>query len=156
VIKGGNNMKKISYIEDYERWKKEFSFQISMDVRFSETDMFGHLNNTVPFIYFEQARIAYFKELGFMEDWTAVHGESIPVVADLQCDYIKQVFFDEHITVYVKAQSIGTTSVDLHYLGINEKKEEVFIGRGRIVHISKKSGTPLAWSDEMVTKFKEC
>jgi len=44
-------MKKISYIDNFEQWAAEFDFFIPIKVRFSETDMFGHLNNTVPFIY---------------------------------------------------------------------------------------------------------
>ena len=36
-------------------------------VRFGEVDMFGHVNNVVAFTYFEEARIALFKELGFMQ-----------------------------------------------------------------------------------------
>lgn len=55
-------MSRISYIHDFNEWKKEFSFYQEVKVRFSETDMFGHLNNTVPFVYFEQARIAFSKK----------------------------------------------------------------------------------------------
>ena len=32
-----------------------------------------------------------------MNDWLNPKGEKIPVVADLQCDYVKQVFFDEKL-----------------------------------------------------------
>ena len=36
-------MSKISYIEDLMSWSNEFSFFEPVKVRFSETDMFGHL-----------------------------------------------------------------------------------------------------------------
>src|SRR6476620_2484579 len=101
-----------SYIEDLKSWEKEFTFYSEVSVRFSETDMFGHLNNTVPFAYFEYARIEYLKHIQLMNDWLNPTGERMPVVADLQCDYAKQVFFDEKLLIYVKTNTIGSSSVD--------------------------------------------
>ncbi|MDW0110430.1 thioesterase family protein [Sporosarcina aquimarina] len=139
---------KQTYIEDFKEWEEGFRFSVPMRVRFSETDMFGHLNNTVTFAYFEQARIDYLKSLGLMNDWLDPSGERIPVVADLQCDYMKQVFFDESIDVYVKANSIGRSSVDIHYMAKNAKGEVVFTGRGAMVQISKQTGSGVAWTEE--------
>ena len=74
---------------------KGFCIFIEVRVRFSETDMYGHMNNTVSFTYFEQARIDYFRHLGvLMPAAIDEHVEGIPIVADLQCDYVKQVFDD--------------------------------------------------------------
>ncbi|MFS0780667.1 acyl-CoA thioesterase [Bacillus sp. 1P06AnD] len=147
-------MSRIAYIDNMETWKKTFQFSHPIIVRFSETDMFGHLNNTVPFTYFELARIEYFKELGFMKNWVDPDFESIPVVADLQCDYIKQVFYDENIDLYVKAVSIGQSSVDLHYMAARNGDEIVFVGRGTIVQISRLTGKALPWDEEKKGKFK--
>ena len=52
-----------SYIEDVASWEQGFTFYTEVSVRFSETDMYGHLNNTVTFAYFEYARIEYFKHI---------------------------------------------------------------------------------------------
>ncbi|MBU8879611.1 acyl-CoA thioesterase [Bacillus sp. FJAT-29790] len=142
-------MRKMSYIENFEVWKEEFEFYHPVKVRFSETDMFGHLNNTVPFTYFEEARIEYFKNKGFMQEWIKPNNETIPVVADLQCDFLQQVYFDEKIHVYVKANSIGTSSVDIHYMGKNENGAVCFTGRGTMVQISKKNGKGVPWTEEM-------
>ena len=38
--------------------------------------MFGHMNNVTPFVYFEEARISYFKHLGVMD----LHCFSSPLV----------------------------------------------------------------------------
>ena len=144
-----------SYIEDIEVWKLDFDFYSEVRVRFSETDMYGHLNNTVTFAYFEFARIEYFKHIQLMNDWLNPNGEKIPVVADLQCDYVKQVFFDENLRIFVKANSVGTTSVDLHYMAKNEKGEIVFTGRGSIVQIEKKTGRAAKWTKEEQEVFKK-
>jgi acyl-CoA thioester hydrolase len=147
---GGRKMKQCSYIHDLQKWKEEFSFYHQIKVRFSETDMFGHLNNTIPFVYFEEARIEYFKHLGFMQTWTHSTSECIPVVADLQCDFLKQVFFGDMFQLYVKAESVGTSSVDLHYMAVNQRDEVCFVGRGTMVQILKKTGKGYPWSNQQI------
>ncbi|MER1999637.1 MAG: thioesterase family protein [Lysinibacillus sp.] len=138
---------KASYIDDFKTWANDFTFSTQVRVRFSETDMFGHLNNTVPFTYFELARIEYLKHVS-VATWSKQTGDNILVVADLQCDFLKQVFFDELLTISVKAAKVGNSSIDLHYLTLNEAGEPVFVGRGTVVQISKTTGKPVAWTEE--------
>jgi acyl-CoA thioester hydrolase len=142
-----------NYIEDLEKWKSEFEFSVPLKVRFSETDMFGHLNNTVTFAYFEFARIEYLKHIGLMDAWMASDGVNIPVVADLRCDYTKQVFFDQELSIHVKPAGTGTSSVEIHYMAMNEKNEIVFTGRGAIVQISRQSGRSVPWTEEEKNYF---
>lgn len=142
-------MSKISYISDISLWEQEFSYFYPVKVRFSEVDMYGHLNNTVPFLYFQEARINFFMSNGLMNDWLNDHSDLIIVAADLQCDFLKQVFFDEDLKIYVKANEIGRSSVDIHYMGKNSKNEICFVGRGALVQISKKTGKAVPWSDDV-------
>lgn len=137
-----------SYIEDWTKWENDFSFYNEVTVRFSETDAFGHLNNTNAFVYFEEVRLAFFKEVGLMQQWLAPDSEKMIVVADMHCDYIKQVYFDESLEVYMKIARIGNSSADVHYLVKNTKGEKCLTGRGAVVQISKETGSSLAWSEE--------
>lgn len=148
-------MGKISYIENLDEWQRSFHFFRRINVRFCETDMFGHLNNTVPFIYFEEVRTEFLQSLGFMDYWTSKESSEIPVVADLQCDFLKQVFFGDELYVYVKVHDIGRSSVDLHYAAKKDNKEVVFVGRGTLVQINKHTGKSVPWSDEMRQKLQQ-
>ncbi|PKG44461.1 MULTISPECIES: thioesterase family protein [unclassified Planococcus (in: firmicutes)] len=143
-----------SYINDFNEWQKGFSFYAPVHVRFSETDMFGHVNNTVPIAYFEYARIEFMKEMGLMQGWLSQGSDLIPVVADMQVDFVRQVFFDEQLRIYVKVESIGSSSADIHYWAVNDKQETCFTGRGAIVQISKTSGKGHPWSDEEKTMLQ--
>lgn len=147
-------MSKISYITDMNQWKSGFFFSKEVQVRFSETDMYGHLNNTVPFTYFEMARIEYLKSIGLANELLTSDSESIIVVADLQCDYLQQVFFDDVLTIYVKVNRLGNSSVDIHYLAL---KGDVpcFTGRGTIVHMDKRTGKSVQWTESMREKLSE-
>lgn len=139
---------KMAYIQDFKKWEEDFMFNIEVNVRFSETDLFGHLNNTIPFIYFEQARIEFLKAIGFMQQWVKQDSDKIPVVADLQCDFLHQVFFDQTLKIYVKTAAAGRSSVDIHYRAVNEDGLTVLAGRGTMVQISKTSGKGHPWSEE--------
>ncbi|MCP8967370.1 acyl-CoA thioesterase [Ectobacillus ponti] len=141
-------MRQIAYIENAAEWENGFRFYMTTKVRFSETDMFGHLNNKVPFTYFEEARIEFFKELGLMQKWTEKACEAMIVVANLQCDYLRQVYFDEKLRVYVKVQSVGNSSVDMHYMIKNEQNQVCITGRSTMVQASKKTGKGIAWLQE--------
>ena len=151
----GYTMAKIAYVEDFKTWEEEFAFYYPIKVRFSETDMFGHLNNTVTFAYFELARIEYFKSLGFMQDWVSPTSETIPVVANLQCDYLKQIYFAEEINIYVKVHFIGNSSMDIHYLGKGKDEKPCLTGRGTFVQVSKSTGKGVPWTEEekMLCKY---
>ncbi|QPC47155.1 acyl-CoA thioesterase [Mangrovibacillus cuniculi] len=140
-------MSRISYIQDQEKWASEFRYFHPITVRFSETDMFGHLNNTVPFVYFEESRIAYLEKVGFMGDWLKSR-ECIPVVADLQCDFVQQVYFGEKLTIGVKANSLGRSSVDIHYWGRKEDGSTAFTGRGTMVQVHAKTGKSVEWDEK--------
>ncbi|CAM3820620.1 acyl-CoA thioesterase [Alkalicoccus chagannorensis] len=141
-----------AYIQNPAEWQEGFTFFDHARVRFSETDAFGHVNNTVAFVYFEQARINYFQSLGLMQDW--MEGESIIVTGDLQCDYHRQVTFGEALTIGVKTASVGRTSIDVHYMVTNEKQELCMTGRGRIVQIHKQTGQSHPWSDAVSAKLQ--
>ncbi|API90776.1 MULTISPECIES: acyl-CoA thioesterase [Virgibacillus] len=138
---------RISYIEDLNQWRSSFSFSIPVTVRFSETDLFGHMNNTAAFIYFEQARIEFLKAVGIFDG--NLNTDGIPVVSDLQCDFLKQLYFDQTVDVYVKAHHVGRSSVDIHYMVLDDKQEIALTGRGRLVYIHAKTGKPVSLEASM-------
>ena len=88
-----------------------------------------------------------------MNNWLNPASETFPVVADLQCDFVKQVFFDENLTIFVKAASVGNSSVDIHYMAENSKGDIVFTGRGSMVQIGRKTNKGVPWSAEEKLHF---
>jgi len=146
-------MKGIAYIKDMETWKNGFSFFTEIDIRFSETDMFGHVNNVSAFIYFEQARTEYMKEKGLFANFK--NPTSVPVVADLQCDYLRQIYFGQTIKLFVKTDSIGKSSLELHYMAVNQEGDICLTGRGRMVNVDPVTGNPVPLSSEIKQRLKD-
>ncbi|MFJ5965174.1 MULTISPECIES: thioesterase family protein [unclassified Bacillus (in: firmicutes)] len=144
-----------SYIQEpFEDWRASFRFYIEATVRFSETDMFGHMNNVTPFVYFEEARIAFFQKTGLVDKRMKRAKETITVVANLQCDYIKQVEIGERLRVYVKPEKVGSSSIILHYLGENEQQEPCFTGCVTMVQISKETSAPVPFTEKEKEAFQ--
>ncbi|WHY23319.1 thioesterase family protein [Bacillus halotolerans] len=143
-------MKLPAYIDmPFQKWIESFSFFNEVSVRFSETDMFGHMNNVIPFIYFEEARISYFKNLNMMKQ----HKHTMTVVASQQCDYLRQVMPYEDLRIYVKTSAVGSSSLTLHYLGENSVGEPCFTGAVVMVQVSKESGKAVSWTNEEKEKL---
>lgn len=138
--------KYITYIDDFATWQKSFTYSVPITVRFSETDMFGHVNNVSAFIYFEEARIAFLKHKGLFHN--DMQYDTVPVVADLQCNYMAQIFFGETIHMYVKVQSVGNSSIDIHYKAVKENGDICLIGRGKLVNMDSKTGKSVALTEE--------
>ena len=54
----------------------------------------------------------------------------------------------------MKANSVGSSSVDIHYMAKNEKDEIVFTGRGTMVQIDKKTGKGSKWTEKEKEVFQ--
>ncbi|GAB6991690.1 acyl-CoA thioesterase [Paenibacillus pini] len=136
-------MRKESFIQpDPQSWMEKFHFSIPIKVRYCETDMLGHVNNVSYFMYFEQGRIEYFENIGLFDE---IFGEEqIAVVADLECQYLAQMYRSDKVVLHVRVAKIGRSSLDVEYAIIASDMLKA-AGRGAIVLIDKKSGksTPI-------------
>src|SRR3954462_8647473 len=80
-------------------------------VRFRDLDPMGHVNNAVFLTYLEQARVAFFSEMG------AATGleEMNMIVARVEIDYKAPVRLGQEVEISVRASRFGTKSFDLDY-----------------------------------------
>jgi len=90
--------------------------RLDVAVRFAETDAYGHMNNRVPFIYFEDVRTLMLEETGY-----SLAEDGIIVVADAQCNYIRQVYPRTRLAVYAYPVHVGSASCDVHYAAFDEQ-----------------------------------
>jgi acyl-CoA thioester hydrolase len=106
-----------------------------IQVRFSDLDVLGHVNNTIYFSYFELARVHYFRELlGIDWDWRQ-HGI---VLVKNEAEYLKSVLISHTPEVRVTTKNIGNKSFTLGYELLVDS--EVFV-TGRSVQVCYNSET---------------
>ena len=104
-----------------------------IQVRFSDLDLMGHVNNSVYLSYFEMARVHFFaKILGLEWDWDS---EGIILVRN-EIDYIKPIFLHDKPLVFISVEEIGNKSFTLSY---KIKVEEKLVTTGKSVMVSYNS-----------------
>lgn len=84
-----------------------------IQVRFSDLDVLGHVNNSVYLSYFETARVHYFGELlGHNWDWIN-HGV---LLVKNEVEYLKPVLLNDQPQIIISLGKLGTKSFQLTYL----------------------------------------
>ena len=87
-------------------------FETTVEIRFADIDAMGHVNNAVYFSYFEQARMAYFKErVARIWDWK----EDGVIVARNEIDYIYPVFLNDRMNIRLWVDYVGSKSFSVCY-----------------------------------------
>ena len=86
-----------------------FNHQMLVQIRFSDIDMLGHVNNAVYMNYFDMAKTKYFQAVHNAEDWSRLD----VVVASVNVDFLHPVFFNEDIIVKTKITRLGNKSFNM-------------------------------------------
>ena len=86
----------------------KFKHTTSVQIRFNDLDMMGHVNNAIQLNYCDIARVNYFQDVfGETLDWTK---DSL-VIASISIDYLNPILLYDNIVVHTKIQLIGNKSV---------------------------------------------
>ncbi|MBX0357635.1 thioesterase family protein [Halobacillus sp. Nhm2S1] len=115
----------------------------SLRVRFCETDMAGHVNNTSYFIYLEEARGKFFREV-LPGDVNSV-GRFI--IASTKCDFVSQAYFGNPLIISSWISHIGRSSFTFtHHILVEGTNERVAQAEAVIVHFNyeKQQSEPLS------------
>jgi acyl-CoA thioester hydrolase len=103
---------------------EKFKHKIKVNVRFSDLDAMGHVNNATYLSYLEEARIAYYNDVMKKNpenlDFNAV-------VARIEIDYISQIRLGDDVEIYNRTSKIGNKSSDLEHLIIVANKNDKVI-----------------------------
>jgi len=100
-----------------------FAVVIKIPVQWGDQDAFGHVNNTVPFRWFESARIALFERIGLLDLYR--HEHRGPILAANSCDYLRQINFPDTVQVGIRVVRIGRTSIGFEHAIVSEAQGTV-------------------------------
>ena len=89
----------------------DFAHRCEVEVRLSDTDAMGHVNNARYLTYVEIARVAYHEAVIGKPLPLGVHGaEEGMILAEIRMTYRAQAYFGERLTVETRIDRIGNTS----------------------------------------------
>lgn len=78
-------------------------------IRFSDVDQFGHVNNSVYFSLYDLAKTTYIKEALGDIDWS----EQAIVVANINANFFTPVFFSDDVEIETAVVQLGHKSFTL-------------------------------------------
>lgn len=89
----------------------ELKFTHAVAVRFRDLDSMGHAHHTLPIIYFEEARAAY---------WREIAGRLTPadidyVLAEVRVQFKQRVLYPARLTVRAGVTHVGNASFVMRY-----------------------------------------
>lgn len=120
-----------------------YKYKMTVETRFADFDMMGHVNNSVYFSYMEIGRIKYWKH-AIQWDWK----KTGVVIGKASIKYIMPVYLEDTIQMYVRTSRIGNSSFDLQYLIVKIKHgKEMVCSKGTTTCIAfdyaAKQATPI-------------
>jgi acyl-CoA thioester hydrolase len=84
-----------------------------IQVRFSDVDSFGHVNNAVYLSYFEMARVLFMNEhIGPHWDWR----NKGMILRKNEVEYLQPVYLYEKVEIEIIPNNLGNTSFTLDYI----------------------------------------
>lgn len=134
--------------------KKEYPVVLSQDIIWGDMDAFGHINNTVYFRYFEDARIAYFDQIGVHEQMKQI-GVG-PILATTQCNFRLPLDYPDHIHIATRSSILSAKKFSMEFVVFSERHDVITAeGDGLIVYYDYTNGKSCEIPSEIVTAIKK-
>ncbi len=116
-------------------------------VRWGDMDAYGHVNNTVYFRFFEQARCEWLEHAGYRVKPTA---GGAPVIIHTECTFLRPVTYPATVEVKMYAGAPGRSSVMTWYeLGCVGEDFLYATGSAKIVWFDPATGQSVPLPEEL-------
>jgi acyl-CoA thioester hydrolase len=107
------------------------SFTYTLTPRFSDLDIYNHVNNAVYLTYFEEARIGFITAIGLRSLFSP---ERSTILAHAQVDYKAPSRLGDTLDVEVRTGDVRNTSYELQYR-ITRRSDQAVIATGKTVQV---------------------
>ncbi|MBA6413121.1 acyl-CoA thioesterase [Parahaliea sp. F7430] len=102
-----------------------------LTTRWSDNDIYGHVNNVVYYSYFDSAVNRYLIERGGLD----IHrGEVVGFVVSSDCEYFAPISYPETIEAGLRVEKLGHSSVR-YGVGIFREGRDEAVAQGHFVHV---------------------
>ena len=131
-----------------------FTSEVSIRVRYAETDRMGYVYYGNFATYFEVARVEALRQLGFSYKEMEDEGIIMPVL-DFHIKYFKPALYDDLLTIKLFIAHMPTTRIHFEYETLNEKNELLNKGTTTLVFVSKETMRPCHAPEHFIAAFKK-
>ncbi|MGR6874101.1 acyl-CoA thioesterase [Pseudomonas sp. HK3] len=137
-----------------QRFLEEYAVTVKQDVIWGDMDAFNHVNNTVYFRYFEDARMAFFEKTGVMG-----HMETTnigPILASTQCQFRAPINYPDRILIGARIKEISEKRFTMEYGVYSEQQDTLAAkGEGMVVYYDYQQSKSCEIPDEIREKFNQ-
>lgn len=133
----------------YEEFKKIYPTHYRTQVNWGDMDAMEHVNNTVYFRYFENARIHLFEDLKAKAQGPQPSKVGL-ILASASCRYKRPLYYPDPIAIGIQISSLGEDRFTMSYYLWSER-EQAIAAEGDSLIVSydyeakKKTSLPEAW-----------
>jgi acyl-CoA thioester hydrolase len=133
--------------------RDQFKHWTTIEVRWSEIDGYGHLNNVAYFSYFEAGRTRYI--LATCKDEALSGKSALQVMVNCTMNFRHEIRFPAIIDVGIAVSAIGTTSYTMQ-CGMFRTDTETLVadGTGKLVVVSPSTKRPMPVPEEYIRNFE--
>lgn len=117
--------------------RSDFARYVSINTRWEDNDVYGHVNNVVYYSFFDTAVNGILVDAGALD---LARSDIVGLVVSNSCDYFVSVAFPENIEVGVRVAHIGRTSVR-YQLGVFRAGEDDAAAQGAFTHVYVRRAT---------------
>lgn len=119
-------------------------FSCEIPVRWGDMDAYGHVNNTLYFRYFEEARFMWMLEKG-----VPLKSDTHPVVVTIGCTFLRPIFHPEilRIDVYLSEQGRSSFMVKYKVYTSSQPDAPAAEGYSKVVWVSSTDGKSVPLPD---------
>lgn len=130
----------------------DYPYKLTIPTRWSDNDVYGHINNAVYYFYFDTAVNKWLIENQLLD---IKHSQIIGLVVETGCTYFSPIEFPHDVTAGLRAAKIGNSSVQ-YEIGLFCSGDKLASAQGRFTHVyvDKKSNKPTTVSARMKEKLK--
>jgi acyl-CoA thioester hydrolase len=131
-----------------------FRVVIDQPVAWADMDSFQHVNNVVYFRYFENARVEYFRRIGW---WESMKETGVgPIVGSTQARFRRPVKYPDTLRAGAKVISFGTDRFTIrHVLVSTATGEMVTEGDAVVVTMDYRTGAKVPVPDELRKRIEQ-
>jgi acyl-CoA thioester hydrolase len=108
-----------------------FARFVPIATRWSDSDIYGHVNNVAYYSFFDTAVNALLVEAGLLDPAAS---PIVGLVVDSNCAFFSSLAFPDRIEVGVTVEEIGRSSVR-YLLGVFKAGAETAAAQGRYTHV---------------------
>ena len=111
--------------------RRDYRWFMSMPTRWADNDVYGHVNNTAYYGFFDSAVNCFLIEEKALD---IDNGDQIGLVVQTSCHYFAPLSFPDILKVGVRAERVGNSSV-IYGLGVFGPDQDVASAQGQFIHV---------------------